>query len=125
MVAQTQNLNVMDILLRKLVRFFPYESIHASCAVIEIEDKDSEWYKAISLLLKRYEADKYVGCSEGYFNVGMDNKITLELHPDCSPQRPSNENIYLTYWDNKVSISTAYHLVSGKGMHCTTKLKKS
>lgn len=112
----------MNILLRKLTRFFPYESVHASSAVIEIEDVNSEWYKAISALLKRYEVDEYIGCANGYFHLDMDNKITLELQADIEPRRP--EKIYLTYWDNKVSISTHYHSIHTP-MFCTVKKKMS
>ena len=112
----------MNILLRKLVRFFPYESVHASSAVIEIEDVDSQWYNAIVALLKRYEVDKYTGCADDYFRLEMDNKITLELHTDALPHSP--ECIYVTYWDRKVSISTAYHILH-KEMWCTVKVRKS
>lgn len=109
--------------LHKLVRFFPYESVHASNAVIHIEDENLEWYAAIRNFLKDYESDEYcLGCNKRSFNIEMDNKITLELTSDFVKDK--SKFIYLTYWDGTVSISNHYHFISRITRWCTAKLKK-
>jgi len=104
-----------NVLLRRLVRFFPYESVHASDFLIEIEDKDNSWYNAICALLKQYEPVEYIGCSKGYFALRIDNKITLELKAE-----EHKNSIYITLWDNTVYISDAVHEMH-KTMFCTVK----
>lgn len=106
------------IRLRHLTKFFPYESVHAVDACIQLEDKDNEWYNAISKLLDKYEPGMYVGCSQGYFNLEMDNKITLELEDINSVP------IYLTYWDNNIYISNNYNGMATKMKFCTVVRKK-
>lgn len=109
--------------LKNLIRFFPYESVHASDSVIVIDDKDAFWFVQINNFLMEYGVDKYFGCTAGNFNLTMDNKITLELRPDFAEGGSAvHDSIYLTYWDNKVFISTAYHPV-GDPKFCTVKKK--
>jgi hypothetical protein len=109
--------------LKNLIRFFPYESVHASDSLIIIEDKDAFWFVQINNFLMEYEADEYFGCAAGNFDLAMDNKITLELRPDYAlGESALHDSIYLTYWDNKVFISTAYQPVSDV-KYCTVKKK--
>lgn len=91
----------MNTKLSHLTRFFPYESVHASNSFITIEDKDMSIYNAIVRLLDRYEANEYSNCHPGYFNLAIDNKITLEMNNSDGP-------IYLTYWDGLVQIGRAH-----------------
>jgi hypothetical protein len=106
------------IRIDNLVKFFPYESVHASNALIKIEDKNGEWYSAISTLLNKYYPVRYVNCAVGYFHVKMDNKITLEL-------TNGESNIYLTYWDNTIYISDRIHQVAfGSIKYCTVEIKE-
>lgn len=105
------------ITLDKLTRFFPYESIHTSSPVIKITDTNHEWRNALKSFLNKYKVDEYIDCSEGYFNLKLDNKITLELTRSGSP-------IYLTYWDNNIYISDAFHSFDkNKIPHCTVTKK--
>jgi hypothetical protein len=113
-----QNLEKMNhISLHNLVRFYPYESAHASDSFIITEDKDREWYKAIVKLLSFYEAKDYYNCTPNYFYVEMDNKITLQLDMNYF-------QLYITYWDNVVYLSSQYVEISKNPKYCTVKLKK-
>lgn len=107
---------MQEIKLYKLVRFYPYESIHASSALVRIEDKDHSWGRAIKQLLERYEPNEFVNCTPNYFNLSLDNKITLKLER-------SGSELYITYWDGFVYISNDYHVMS-KDMYCTVKQKR-
>lgn len=104
--------------LINFVRFYPYESVHASSPLIKIEDKDKIWYNAISSLLKRYIADDYCGCPKDYFALRMDNKITLELENETFGRA---NTVYITYSDNNVYISNAIHTVNTRTYSCTVK----
>ncbi len=105
------------IKLGNLVRFYPYESIHASEAFAIIEDTDMEWYNAIVKLLSFYEPKEYVNCTPGYFGLNIDNKITLAI--DLKYWQ-----LYVTYWDNVVYLSSQYVEISKNPKYCTVKLKK-
>lgn len=106
------------IRLRHLTKFFPYESVHAVDACIQLEDKNGEWYDAISKFLAKYEPTMYVGCSQGYFNLKMDNKITLEM------EDVNSVPIYLTYWDNTIFISNNYNGMGNTIKSCFVTRKK-
>jgi len=93
--------------LGTLVAFYPYESVHTTNAFITIEDNNHEWYNAICALLKKYKISQYHGCQPGYFNLDMDNKITIAIHSKVFNPSDDNEDlIYITYWDNQIYIST-------------------
>ena len=106
------------IRLRHLTKFFPYESVHTVDACIQLEDKDNEWYSAISKLLDKYEPGLYMGCSQGYFALKMDNKITLEL------EDINGVPIYLTYWDGNIYISNSYAGIGNTIKFCFVTRKK-
>lgn len=86
--------------IKNLVKFYPYESVHASNCSIIIEDKNLEWFTAMCNLLLKYEPVLFVGCPENYFRLEMDNKVTFEL------ENPWNGRpMFVTYWDRRIFIS--------------------
>jgi hypothetical protein len=106
-----------NVILHNLVRFYPYESVHASDFTIQVEDIDKSWYSAIVKLLSFYEPKEYINCSPGYFALRMDNKITLELDLKYY-------HLFITYWDNNVYLSDHYTPISSKNpKYCTVQLK--
>lgn len=108
-----------NIILSGLVRFYPYQSVHASQRCIKIES-NSNWYNTISKFLSNYEPDEFFNCPKNYFPLTIDNKITLELSMDMLHEKA----IFVTYWDGSIYISTSYHTISDKNsIYCTVKKK--
>lgn len=107
--------------LGRLVRFYPYEQAHVTNAALTFE-RTEEFDKEIREYLKRYEIGTYYNCKVGTFNLELDNKITLEI------DGISSNDIYITIWDNKVSIGTSMKTLGNlKAYFATvvTKLRKS
>lgn len=110
------------------MRFFPYESVHASDAFIKIKDTDHSWYNAIADLLSKYEPCFFHNCPPGYFALKMDNKITLEIIGNTGNTTGQLRAVYITYWDNTVYISDVYHRVNTIGKeekYCTVQRKET